>query len=195
MVECVIWDHDAAGSNPVIQTTGKILPIKIEEVGENTRKYNTYYFLRDYVVGITNNTGTDFLIDYDDYEMVCQYTWNEDDRGYLYTNIKNKKIRMHRLLLAPQQSYQIIDHINHDKLNNRRSNLRIVTNSQNQMNRDKPKQNTSGVKGVYWHKNKKKWQANIQIDNKLLYLGIFNSKQDAIMARKEAESKYFNNLM
>ena len=60
------------------------------------------------------------------------------------------------------------------------------------MNRDKPIQNTSGVKGVYWHKNKEKWQANIQIDNKLLYLGIFDSKQDAIQARKDAEKKYFN---
>lgn len=155
------------------------------------KKYNTYYFLKDYIVGIANNTGKEFFIDYNDYKMVCQYTWNQNDKGYVYMNNKNKKITLHRFLFNLTQKNKIVDHINHNTLDNRRMNLRIVNNSQNQMNRDKPKQNTSGIKGVYWHKNKEKWQANIQVDNKLLYLGIFDSKQEAIKARKDAEKKYF----
>ena len=164
-----------------------------KKYNQYVKKYNTYYFLRDCVVGVANNTGKDFLIDYDDYKIVCQYTGNQKSSGgYIYANHNGKRIYLHRLLFNITQKDLCIDHINHNTLDNRRNNLRVVNNSQNQMNRDKPKQNTSGVKGVYWHKNKGKWQANIQVDNKLLYLGIFDSKQDAIAARKSAEKEYFN---
>lgn len=54
-----------------------------------------------------------------------------------------------------------------------------------------PKNNTSGYKGVYWQKSAKKWQAEIEIRAKRIYLGIFENKEDAIKARKEAEEKYF----
>lgn len=155
------------------------------------RKYNVYYFLKDYIIGITNNTGCEFYIDYEDYTKVCQYTWNENDRGYICANINKQKIYLHRFIMNIKDCNEYIDHINHIKVDNTKSNLRIVTNSQNQMNRNKPKQNTSGVKGVYWHKNKNKWQANLQINNELLYLGIFDSKEDAIKARRNAEIKYF----
>ncbi len=155
-------------------------------------KYNSYYFVDNYVIGIANNTGAEFFIDYKDYHTVCQYTWNQKTNGYIWAEHNHKKIYLHRLILNLCKRNVYADHINHNTCDNRRENLRPATNSQNQMNRDKPKQNTSGVKGVYWHKNKQKWQANIQVDNKLLYLGIFPSKQDAIKARKDAEKKYFN---
>lgn len=155
------------------------------------RKYNKYYFLKNYVIGVTNNTDCEFYIDYEDYFKVCQYTWCEDNKGYIYTNINKGKIYLHRFIKNVQNAYEIVDHINHITTDNRNSNLRIVTNSQNQMNRDKTQANTSGVKGVFWHKNKHKWQANIQINNKLLYLGIFDDKNDAIQARRKAEQKYF----
>lgn len=155
-------------------------------------KYNKYYFVKDYVVGITNNTGSEFIIDYEDYPNVCNYTWNEKtDGGYIVANYNNTKIYLHRFIFDNLKTNEMIDHINHNVWDNRRSNLRVATNSQNQMNRDKPITNTSKVKGVYWHKNKQKWQANIQINGTLLYLGIFESKEDAITARKQAEEKYF----
>lgn len=156
-----------------------------------TKKYNVYYCLRDCIAGITNNTGMEFLIDYNDYSIICRYTWNQDDKGYIYTNDKNKQIYLHRLILNLSQKNTMVDHINHNKLDNRRDNLRIVTNSQNQMNRDKPCNNTSGVKGVYWHKNQQKWQANIQINGTLYYLGLFDKKEDAIRTRLDAEKFLF----
>lgn len=156
------------------------------------RRYNQYYFLPNFVIGIANNTGREFIIDYDDYSIVYQYTWNQKkDSGYVYANHNHKRIYLHRILFNLTQSNQMVDHINHNVLDNCRKNLRLVNNSQNQMNRNKPKHNTSGVKGVYWHKNKQQWQANIQVNNKLLYLGIFHSKESAIKARQEAELKYF----
>ena len=156
-----------------------------------TRKYNKYYFLKDYVVGIVNNTDCEFYIDHEDYSKICQYTWCENSKGYIYASINGKRVFLHRFIMNVQNASVLIDHKNHITIDNRKSNLRIVTNSQNQMNRGKTQANTSGVKGVFWHKNKHKWQANIQINNKLLYLGIFNDKNDAIQARKEAERKYF----
>lgn len=102
-----------------------------------------------------------------------------------------KKIYLYRLLFNLSNSTELIDHINHNIRDNRRTNLRIVSSSQNQMNRDKTKQNTSGIKGVYWNKNKKKWQASIQVDKKLIHLGVFNTKQEAAEARQIAENQYF----
>ena len=155
-------------------------------------KGNKYYEKDGYIVGIANNSQKEFYIDKEDYELVKQFTWNtKTDSDYLQTNYQRKKFSLHRLIMKVNNPKQQIDHINHNVLDNRKCNLRIVTNSQNQMNRNKPKQNTSGVRGVYWHKNKKQWQANIQVDNKLLYLGIFDKKEDAIDARLKAEKQYF----
>lgn len=155
-------------------------------------KGNKYYEKDGYIVGIANNSQKEFYIDKEDYELVKQFTWNtKTDSDYLQANYQRKKFSLHRLIMKVNNPKQQIDHINHNVLDNRKCNLRIVTNSQNQMNRNKPKQNTSGVRGVYWHKNKKQWQANIQVDNKLLYLGIFDKKEDAIDARLKAEKQYF----
>lgn len=74
---------------------------------------------------------------------------------------------------------------------NRKSNLRIATRSQNQMNKGKQKNNKSGVVGVGWHKTSGKWAAYIAVDNKQIHLGLFDNFEDAVKARKEAEDKYF----
>ena len=163
-------------------------------------KYNKYYFLKDYIIGIANNTGAEFKIDYEDYKLVCNYSWNQIKNQeylgayYIKPNGTVTKIKLHRLILGlidNEDSEKMVDHINHEALDNRKENLRIVTNSQNQMNRTKTSLNTSGERGVYWHKKTNKWQANLQINGKLLYLGLFDNKEDAVLARKNAEVKYF----
>ena len=84
---------------------------------------------------------------------------------------------------------KFVDHINHNVKDNRKSNLRIVTNNQNQMNAKLRKNNTSSCTGVYKIKNK--WVANIQINKKRIQLGTFTCFEDAVQARKLAEEKYF----
>ena len=84
-----------------------------------------------------------------------------------------------------------VDHINHNGLDNRKENLRIVTHKQNKFNNPILSTNTSGVTGVSWSKQKNKWRAYITIDNKQKSLGYYFNKEDAIKARKEAEEKYF----
>lgn len=83
------------------------------------------------------------------------------------------------------------DHIDRNTLNNRRNNLRLATVSQNRMNSKTSKHNTSGRKGVYWHKRISKWEVRINIDKKEKHLGFFNDYEDAVKCRVEAEQKYY----
>lgn len=83
-----------------------------------------------------------------------------------------------------------IDHINGDKLDNRIINLREVSVKENHRNMPAPSTNTSGCVGVYWHKNKRRWNASIKVDGKLIHIGNYLEKVDAIHARKQAEVQY-----
>lgn len=84
----------------------------------------------------------------------------------------------------------VIDHINGDEKDNRIQNLRLVTQSENKKNSSRPKSNTSGVIGVYKRRDNDKWTAEIQENYKKIFLGSFDSFEDAVKARKEAELKY-----
>ena len=83
-----------------------------------------------------------------------------------------------------------IDHIDHDTSNNRIENLRDVTHEENMKNKRKRKTNTSGVTGVVWNKNNAKWNAFICVSSRRKHLGLFESFEDAVAARKEAEKLY-----
>lgn len=80
-----------------------------------------------------------------------------------------------------------IDHINGSRADNRIENLREVTNQENHKNRKKPSDNTSGVVGVTWDKGSKKWRADIKVDCKNKYLGMFDDFDEAAKAREAAE--------
>ena len=83
-----------------------------------------------------------------------------------------------------------MDHWDGDGLNNRLSNLREVTSQENQHNRRMSIRNTSGVTGVYWDKSRQKWHAKIMVARKNIYLGCFDSLQDAATVRERANLKY-----
>jgi hypothetical protein len=85
---------------------------------------------------------------------------------------------------------QQIDHINHDGLDNRISNLRLVSGNGNHKNAPKRRDNTSGVTGVWWHAQLNKWASEIFVSGKKHALGVYVSKDDAIASRKAAEVKY-----
>ena len=84
-----------------------------------------------------------------------------------------------------------IDHKYQRTWDNRKSELRIVNRPQNAMNRDKPNNNTSGVKGVHWDSINNQWVAQIGINNKRIYLGRYDNFDEAVKIRQEAEEKYF----
>lgn len=117
-----------------------------------------------------------------------------DDKGYLIVQWKGKNYKVHRIIYemaygAIPDSYQV-DHVNGIRTDNRVDNLRLATNAQNQWNACKRKTNTSGLKGVSWHKQKQKWESYIQIFGKKKPLGLFTTKEEAYAARLEAEKFY-----
>ena len=130
------------------------------------------------------------IIDLDDVDLCKKYRWVLNGRNEVFTDIDNKKVKLHRLLLNPQDDL-VVDHINRNKLDNRRSNLRICTIAQNNYNKGLRKENTSGITGVDWDKSRRKWRVQIGYDNKNHFVGRFDKLEDAIKAREEAELKHF----
>jgi len=101
-------------------------------------------------------------------------------------------IRMHRFLKGLKHGdKRIIDHINHNTLDNRQKNLRICTVSENQQNRRRAKNNTSGVVGVRHKKETNRFHARIYLNGRCKHLGSFKTLKEAVAVRKKAEIKYF----
>jgi hypothetical protein len=124
------------------------------------------------------------LIDIDDVDLVKNYKWCIGVSGYVI----NRKIgSLHRLVLKNQSREIKPDHINRNKLDCRKFNLRMITHALNIQNSKIWKHNTSGTTGVSWCEARNKWLALIQISGKLIRLGAFYNIQDAINTRKKAE--------
>lgn len=116
-----------------------------------------------------------------------------NSRGYILIKIDGVKYLAHRLAWLYVYGYcpeNIIDHIDRDKLNNKIINLREVSRSCNVRNSNNRKDNTSGVKGVYWSNIERRWKSSISINNETKHLGTFNTLNDAVKARYEAEQTY-----
>ena len=154
------------------------------------KKYNTYDLSGEYGIGYTSNTNEPFYFDLEDYDKIKDYSWSVSKNGYVvaYINKDNPMCLLHRLIV---QTDKFVDHINHDKLNNRKFNLREATPSQNGMNKELLSRNTSSVTGVDWLPSIKKWRVRINVNGKEIHLGVFDKFEDAVKARKEAEEKYF----
>lgn len=123
------------------------------------------------------------IIDKEDYEFISQYKWWLKHNKYVYTQINRKTIHLHRLVLNYSGKMQI-DHINHNALDNRKSNLRIVTISQNSINKTNLK---SGVT-----KFRNKYRARIKLKGKEIHIGIFDTLKEAMSARITKEIELFN---
>lgn len=113
--------------------------------------------------------------------------------GYIKIVINRKFYQAHRLAWLYMYGYmppEQIDHINHIRTDNRICNLRAVSRQENGKNQSKPITNKSGHSGVCWHKKINKWNVQIGINKKQIYLGMFDNINDAIAARKQAEIYY-----
>jgi len=114
-------------------------------------------------------------------------------KGYLQVKVDGKIYQLHRLAWLYENgeySENGIDHINHNKEDNRIENLTVKSQLENCKNQSLVKNNTSGVCGVTYRKDTGKWVAQIRANKEYKFLGIFEDKEDAIKARKEAEIEY-----
>lgn len=142
------------------------------------------------VTGMTKN-GTKFIFDLEDLEIVKHYSWHIDKTShpYIKTRLKNKKrLYLHRLVVNAKEG-EYVDHIDHNIHNNKKSNLRICTASENGKNKKLYKSNSSGVTGVYFKHTK--WTVSITIEGKRKYIGSYDYFAEAVLVRYEAELKYF----
>lgn len=102
-----------------------------------------------------------------------------------------KRFICNQAILGPSPIGFLPDHIDGDRLNNQRVNLRRVTRGQNALNGGVPRNNSSGFRGVSWHKSSKTWQAYITVAGRRLYLGQFAGIKDAARAYDRAAVKHF----
>lgn len=110
-------------------------------------------------------------------------------QGYARRRSNNKEIRLHRFIMNVLYTDIEIDHINGDKLDNRKINLRKSSHSQNHQNRGLDGQNTSGFRGVCWDKNRNKWKASCTLKGHLHNLGRYDNILDAAKAAKDFRDK------
>lgn len=156
------------------------------------KKYNTY-ILKDGYYSCFTEDGMEFFIDEEDYEKIKNYYWNINPDGYVYNRLNGKTLFLHRLIMDAVDENICIDHIHgkETRNDNRKSNLRKATTQENAMNKPITIRNKSGTPGVFYDKERKKYRASIGYKNKNITIGRFDTKEEAIKARKEAEEKYF----
>jgi len=135
-------------------------------------------------VPIRSRPGQCFLVDKDDLDVVDDWSWCLSSDGYVKRTYDKKDLYLHRAIFEKHfgtiPEDKMIDHIDRDKLNNRKSNLRLCSHAENMRNRTVHKNNKLGVKGV--RVNQGKYEANIRFNNKVIYLGYYESLDDAALA-------------
>lgn len=151
---------------------------------------------------IKAKNGEIILVDDDDFELLSKYNWRMNGKGrntrYACANIikGEKAVIMHRFIMKPEKNV-FIDHINGNGLDNRKENLRLCTNQQNQGNQKISKKNTSGYRGVsklitrYKSKKYVYWRAEIVKNGKQIRIGSFKNIKDAARAFNAEAIKHF----
>jgi hypothetical protein len=148
---------------------------------------NIYVKKDGYYIGFTRKMEM-FYFDEKDFDLISKYNWYKGKRGYMVTGIKRRPVVMHKFLFSGKLE---IDHIDCNKLNNRRNNLRQVTHQQNMFNQPKRKNCSSKYKGVSWSKGMKKWECYIDPNGKRIRLGYYEDEIEAAKKYDEAALLYF----
>lgn len=130
-----------------------------------------------------------FLVDREDFDRVNEHKWYLNIHGYM--RLRGGGGVLHRYVLDITDPKIEVDHVNGDKLDNRKSNLRVVTHVQNCQNTKKSATNKSGFKGVSFHKALNEWRADIRVDGKTKYLGCYSTPEVAARAYDEAARIHF----
>lgn len=162
---------------------------------------NRYEIRDDHIVVFVACKGDvkEVFIDKDDLKTIDRFngTWfAKSDQCNMYAAMsvgrkgKQKTIRMHRIIANCNENKLHIDHINHNGLDNRKTNIRMCTPAQNMKNMTSDR-GTSKYKGVSWRECYHKWVAQIGVDNKKVHIGHYSDEKEAAIAYNEAAKKYF----
>ena len=133
------------------------------------------------------------IVDAEDYERLSRHKWcaaKSNGRFYAQRTENGRTIKMHREIMNPPPG-MVCDHKNHNTLDNRKSNLRICTVSQNQQNRLPSTGGTSQYKGVAWNEGHQKWAAQIQHNRRQIHIGYYDYEADAAIAYDDMAVELF----
>lgn len=153
---------------------------------KSLKKYNDYTINGNTVSVVMTNTKDVMLCDLEDWNTMKEFCWSVSITGYAEARISGKNRHMHALLIEAPKGY-VRDHINRNKLDNRRENIRVVPYSVNNIN--KTCRNKYGIPGAY--KTRNKISVRIHVDGVTIFLGTFDNANDALIARRNAEIKYY----
>lgn len=158
------------------------------------KKYCKYDLSGEYGIGYTTNTNEPFLFDKEMYNIIKEYAWRLSPIGYIVAYDPKTKtvIYLHHLVLPNNNNNNFErDHINRDKKDNRKCNLRLISHKNNIRNGSKRHTNQNGIIGVFWREDRLCWMAYIDYDYKREYLGHYKNKKDAVITRLKAEKEIF----
>ena len=134
------------------------------------------------------------IVDDEDFKELSKHKWYYHNMGYAVRKIrigrKAASLLLHVAIMGKIDGLEI-DHVNGDKLDNRRENLRHVTHQQNIQNQRPIRGGMSRYKGVHWHKANKNWISSIRTDGKVYHLGCYDSEQEAALAYNKSAIKLF----
>ncbi|GAA0857706.1 hypothetical protein GCM10008916_12500 [Clostridium nitritogenes] len=157
---------------------------------KNLYKINKYY--AEIIIDSKKYGIIKAKIDNQDIERCKEIKWyyaKNKDSEYIEGTYKGKKVKLHRYILNAKEKQILIDHINRNTLDNRKSNLRLATNKENSFNKSIRSDNKSGYSGVDLRNNK--WRAKIKYNGITIHLGYFIDKDEAILNRQLAEQYLF----
>jgi len=150
-----------------------------------------------------HNSNKIAIVDHaEDFMKACRYKWSVSFRGgriyrgqhfpeAITAKHKGKSIFLHRIIIGAKRG-EVVDHINGDIFDNRKSNLRICTQCQNSRNARKNRSGVTSIyKGVSWKPINNKFRAQIQVDRRNIHLGYFYDQTEAALAYNAAAIKYF----
>lgn len=170
-----------------------------DELGLTTNRYRRIDTNQEHYYEVELTDGAVMFVDHDALPLVAAHGWYRTSEGYAATSIGITNPSFHRLYLGPSTAGFEVDHMNRNRLDNRRSNLRIVTSRVNQNNMSRYKNNTSGTTGVSYDKIRKRWGAhwyeNGKMKLKLFSVALYGEEEARHLAdvtRKEAARRLGN---
>ena len=165
-----------------------------EQAAQYHKKFNDYTIIGNKAYVLLSNSEKEMIVDADIWENGAkQYCWALGPDGYDIAAIRNRRDmrRFHVYAFPDCPKGMVRDHIDGNKLNNTRKNIRLASWTQNAQNKTKSGRGKSGRRGVYWNSRDKKWVVYISVNKEKIRIGTYKALDEAIKAREEAEEKYY----